>query len=56
MTKCDEVWREGFTLLDDSVAPYISEQKPQGIISYQQKLFLLGRDTDKRLELLQIQE
>lgn len=55
LTKLEEASYEGITLLDDLVASYIRDRKPQGIMTYQNRLFLLGIDKDQKLKLLQVQ-
>ncbi len=55
LTILEEVSYEGITLLDDLVASYIRDRKPQGIVAFQNLLFLLGIDKDQRLKLLRVQ-
>jgi hypothetical protein len=50
----DEIWVENMTLLDEMVVPYSRERKPKGVVAWKDALFLLGINTEQRLQLLQL--
>jgi hypothetical protein len=55
LKEVEAMWCEGITLLEELPGPYLRDQVPKGMAVYQNTLFLLGIDPEKRLKLFQIE-